>query len=199
MTIVIHIETNEENEGYKTIATAIKSSLECHGAEPSADELTGDEEAALISKLGTYIPAIQKKLGEFVILPGFAPIRERPEPKQDTYTASAPDPAAEEREQALKAKIKDLQRQLDLASEFQVATAMEEQILPGFRVIRVVAVGGPVSWSIVNTAGWRWSKVANAMAPARTIKEEHLFTSLDEATSVARAAYAAALKQKENL
>lgn len=195
--IKISITTNEEHEGYKTIATAIKASLECHGADPKAEDLEPQDEASLVSKLGTFIPAVEQKHGPITIVPGGEEAVQ--EVTDQTFTAAAPDPEVEAREKRLKDRIAALQSSLDLACEFVVSTTTEEKILPGFRVVRVVGVDQKVQWGIVNAAGWKWSKVANDMAPARTFTETHLIDSLDAALATARRCYDEALKRKEKL
>lgn len=194
--IRIEITTDEEQQGYKTLATAIKSCMEVHGIQVQADGLEDGEAKGLVEKLEQYLPAVARKLGSPRISPGTPQQESSPE---ETFTTDAPDLEVERRLDELKRKNQELRAQLDLVSEFDVSTSIETKILPGYLVVRVMGFKD-AKWSIANAAGWRWNKVTKEWTPARGSQhktDEHLFDNAHEALNEARKIYREALDRKE--
>lgn len=193
--IRIDITTDEDQQGYKTLATAIKASLECHGMSVETNGVSEEEIQGLITKLPQYLPATERKLGSPVIFPGDPNTPN--EENQDEFTTSAPDPAQEARIQELKTKVQRLQEAMNLVHEFNVATKEESRILPGFTVNRLQAIGNEIMWTIKNVAGWVWSKKQQTMVPVKILSEDNAFENYQEAIETARREYRLALDRKE--
>jgi len=208
--IQIHIATDDQNQGYKSLAAAICSSFDSLGMVTTAEELTEEEVTKLIPMLDDYLPALRGKLGNCVIIPGLpeAPVGDpdaiQPEEPQDSeFSAEAPSEDQIALENAVKRaqdEKKEIEAHLLMATAFDVATDPgEDRILPGYRVERVRGLDDTMGWIIKNAGGWLYSQKHDKMMPGQKPSEDTVIANLARALEVGRLVYRRDLKKKDGL
>lgn len=207
--IKLHIVTDDQNQGFKTLAAAIVSCLDSLGMVAVADDLTDAELAKLIPKLDQYLPALRAKLGNVEVVPGLPAAEasdpdavmpeELPEPQ---YTNEAPSEAQIALEEALsgtRQELKQLQERFDLASAFDVARGEEARILPTYTVQRIEGQDGSYGWVIKNTAGWLFSIEHEKMLPGQKPSNDTVIDDVSVALRIGRQVYKRDLDKKDGL
>lgn len=208
--IQIHIVTDDKNQGFKTLASAIGASLDSLGMPSVVDGMTEKERAKLIPKLDQYIPALTAKLGGCEVLAGLPEASASdsdavqaeggPEPE---YTSEAPSEAQVALENAVKRaqeEKSEVEARLIMASAFDVAAdAGEKRILPGYRVERIEGLDGAMGWVIKNAGGWLYSQEHDKMLPGQRPSDDTVITNLARALEVGRLVYKRDLDKKDRM